>query len=696
MTQTTARNSSRFATKKSKLALLALAIISIGGSISACHQTQPDPMPPAVETPAQSEATSDETATTEPAETGDQRASDTHNRFSIPLPQGWTAEKLNDDWLKVVHPKENIEVFVGVVPNSAPQDAIPKAWKLWSPDFNFEPQNVVDLPASDGLEKIVAINYDMKNEPKLAQAIGRQHQGHSYIFAFIGDMSSIQKRGAQINVIQSDLQIAALEKTDLSKTKPVVFNDAIKSQFDSFLQTQFERADIPGAAVAIVVGNEIVYSKGLGVLQKGKKTPVTPSTLMMIGSATKPMTTTMMARLVDQNLMQWDSPVAQLMPEFKLADKSATERVQMQHLVCACTGVPRKDLELILDASALNPQKIVQSLGTFELYTDFGETFQYSNQMIAAGGYAAAIANGATFDNLAGGYADAMQSHVFKPLGMTRTTVSFDQALADANHAMPHASGISGYAEPINITIERFVEPAAPAGAVWSSVEDVARFLSFQLQSGTGPDGSELVSAKNLAETHRPRVALSADTSYGLGWFVDAYKGAPVLHHGGNTMGFTTGMAFMPGADVGIVVLTNAGSVNWFPNALKTRLWELLYEQHDEIADKTATASLKMKAEFIAKKRSTLENVTSKDVATFLGTYTNADLGELTLKYTNGSLVADYGEGRITLMRLKEKPDHFEGVDGMIGGPFQLIQKDGKPSIVLGMGATTYTFTSAK
>lgn len=184
------------------------------------------------------------------------------------------------------------------------------------------------------------------------------------------------------------------------------------------LLAQFE---IPGAAVAIVQNGEVIYTGGFGVLELGGEEPVTPTTPMMIGSTGKSMTTAMMASMVDDGLFNWDTPVVEILPRFQFSNPELPQQVTLRNLVCACSGVPRRDLVLIFRAEALTAEEVVESLADFQLLTDFGETFQYSNQMVAAGGYAAAAAAGAGFGQLYQAYVTAMNQRIFKPIGMPNT-----------------------------------------------------------------------------------------------------------------------------------------------------------------------------------------------------------------------------------------------------------------------------------
>ena len=140
----------------------------------------------------------------------------------------------------------------------------------------------------------------------------------------------------------------------------------------------------------MIQDGKIVLEKGLGVRDASGSDPVTPATLFMIGSMTKPLTSLMMARLVDRGSFTWDTPVKKLSPSFALGDPAATDMATMAHTVCACTGLPRSDMEFIFESKGATPESRMELLKTMKPTTGFGETFQYSNLMVATGGYVAA------------------------------------------------------------------------------------------------------------------------------------------------------------------------------------------------------------------------------------------------------------------------------------------------------------------
>ena len=426
------------------------------------------------------------------------------------------------------------------------------------------------------------IVYDDNDESMAVLAIGWLHQGVIYVMLAAGDATTFQQRESQVNIVATGFDIDSLEQQDLAGVEPLPLTGDLLAEFEAYVADAMEVFQVPGASVSVVQGGEIVYANGFGVRELGKNEPVTPETLMMIGSITKSMTTMLMATLVDDGLMDWDTPVVEILPTFALADPELTQKITVRNLVCACTGVPRRDFELILNSDDLSTEDIVESLATFELFTDFGEAFQYSNQMVAAGGYAAAAVAGAEYGSLYDGYEQAVEERVFKPIGMTSTTLSIEEVEASNNYGTPHGLDLDFQHFPVSLQLERFLTPVSPAGAAWSNVLDMGRYLITELDQGVAPSRLRVVSADNLKVTWEPQVPISADISYGLGWMLDEYKGLPQIWHDGSTLGFTANMAFLPDQGLGTSILSNARGSFGFTQAVRFRLFELVFGQETE------------------------------------------------------------------------------------------------------------------
>jgi CubicO group peptidase (beta-lactamase class C family) len=379
-----------------------------------------------------------------------------------------------------------------------------------------------------------------------------------------------------------------------------------------------------------------------------------------------------------------------------MADPAVSDAMTIRHLLCACTGVPRRDLEVIFNADEITAEDVVGSLSTFEVFTGFGETFQYSNQLVGTAGWAAAAAAGAEWGSLAQGYFDVIESRIFGPIGMVNSTFSVPEVLASGNYAIPHEMSADGTRVAVEVSDEAVLAPIAPAGTHWSTAEDMSRYLLTLLNSGTTPDGTRIASATNLSQAWQPQVAVTADMSYGLGWFLEDFYGQPLVHHGGNTMGFTSDLAFLPEAGLGIVVLTNGRGTNAFNEGVRNRLFELAFdlpERAGEAAELLHDYAVKEIGRIAA-----AGPVDPEEVMGHLGQFTNESLGTVTLSLEGEALRLDAGEFDVTI-RSAEGIENFPGdyvvTDGLLlTTAVDLAHDDsGEPVIIFGKGVEEYEFT---
>ncbi|MCA9872010.1 MAG: beta-lactamase family protein [Anaerolineales bacterium] len=411
------------------------------------------------------------------------------------------------------------------------------------------------------------------------------------------------------------------------------------SALQAYISEAMETAQIPGAAVALVENGALVYAGGFGVRQLGQTDPITPDTLLLVGSTTKPLTTLMMATVVDDGLTTWDTPVTAVSPTFAVADADLTGQLLMRHLVCACSGLPSLDAPLFLTDMS-TAEDLLRSLAVTKPVSRLEKRYNYSNQMVAAGGYLAALAAGGPADDLGAGYVRAMQQRVLTPLAMNRSTFDVAQIQASDDAAVPHGLTLDGVYEPLDLTAEKFVRAVLPAGGLWSTAQDMAQVLIVELNEGVVADGRRLVSAANLTRTWEPQVTINpAEGAYGLGWFITDYHAMPLTHHAGNTMGFSAELAFLPEPGLGIVVLTNAEAAGNFTEAVRNRFFELALDLPEEAAtafQNNETASLQRIARYAALLK---PEIAATAVAPYLGNFHNDMLGTISLQEQDGALV---------------------------------------------------------
>jgi CubicO group peptidase (beta-lactamase class C family) len=362
----------------------------------------------------------------------------------------------------------------------------------------------------------------------------------------------------------------------------------------------------------------------------------------MVASNTKAMTTLLLAKLVDEHRMSWQAQVTTLLPSFRLGDTATTRSVLVKHLICACTGMPRQDLEWIFEYGNIAPSSSLSLLGTMQPTSKFGELFQYSNLMATAAGYTGAYVLYPQME-LGAAYDRAMQSYVFDPLQMNATTFDVKRALS-GNHAAAHSPDVDGKPAKALTAINDAVIPLRPAGGAWSSVHDMLKYVSMELAEGKLPDGKTYISKEPLLERRAPQVYIGKDVSYGMGLMVDTTYGVPVVHHGGDLVGYHSDMMWLPQQNVGAVILTN-GDPGWLlRDHIRRKLLEILFDGRDE-ADAQLKAGAKSFYSSLAADRKLLTiPADGNEAAKLAKHYANSSLGEIGVSTSGSSTMFDFGE----------------------------------------------------
>ena len=358
---------------------------------------------------------------------------------------------------------------------------------------------------------------------------------------------------------------------DLTGVTPLPLTGERLATFEAYVAAKLAEAGVPGAAVAVVQGGEVVFLQGFGVREIGQPAPVTADTLLRIGSVTKSFSSLLTATLVDAGRLSWDTPLVDLLPDFAVADPELTPRLTVRDAFCACTGLPRRDFEFIFNANELTPELLIAGMAELPLTAPYGEKYQYSNQMVAAGGFAAAVADGGSPHDLGHAYAIALRERVLNPIGMPRTTLALADVLADGDYAMPARArtwpapctrcrcsrttpGWCRWRRPGRSGRARGRWPATSRPSCGSGVtpDGAARRLG-------GEPGADLAAGRRApgAGPGTPPDMAAFAGHYALGWVVGAYGGQRLVWHSGGTLGFTALVSFLPEADLGVVVLTN-------------------------------------------------------------------------------------------------------------------------------------------
>ena len=579
--------------------------------------------------------------------------------------KGWHVAR-TESMIVIQEPERELSAAFLEITAPTVEEAIAQAWKRWKPDFSRTVRITSKPPPTQGWDEIAQIAYETSAEERRIVSGAARRKGKTYYVTLIdGAVAAAERRGAQLNIAVGSLDVAARAEENLAGRRAHALDAARLEKLVAFAEEGRKQTNVPGVALAVVQNGKIVLEKGLGVRERGTNEPVTPATLFMIGSMTKPLTSLMMARLVDSKTFAWETPITKLMPTFALGDPEATSRVTMAHTVCACTGLPRWDMEFIFESKGSTPASRIDLVRAMKPTTGFGETFQYSNLMVASGGYVAAMTATGEKD-LRRAYAEAMTSEVLGPLGMMSTALDLDTA-RKREHARPHGRTLTFDTQPIPTEYERGVDSVMPAGGAWSTVHDISRWLLLELGNGT-LDGKQVISEANLLERRKPRVKISAFSAYGLALMIDESRGLKSIGHGGNTFGFSADATFFPEHGIGFIMLTNAQAANAYMGAVRRRLVELLFDANEE-AEQGLAFGIKQQAENIKKQ---LTEITMIPEAAFvepvLGTWTNPRLGTIEFRREGTGVTLDVGEWKSTVGEHKDQ----SGVRRLIltGPPF--------------------------
>ena len=180
-------------------------------------------------------------------------------------------------------------------------------------------------PPTEGWDEIAQISYETgAEERRVVVGAARRKGGTYYVTLVDGAVAAAERRGAQLNIAIGSLEVAARAEENLAGRRAHTLDPPALEKLIAFAEEARKQTNVPGVALAVVQDGKVVLEKGLGVRELGKNEPVTPPTLFMIGSMTKPLTSLMMARLVDRKTFAWETPITTLMPSFALGDPDAT------------------------------------------------------------------------------------------------------------------------------------------------------------------------------------------------------------------------------------------------------------------------------------------------------------------------------------------------------------------------------------
>jgi CubicO group peptidase (beta-lactamase class C family) len=425
------------------------------------------------------------------------------------------------------------------------------------------------------------------------------------------------------------------------KSKPA----PVDKRFDG-LDTAFARVlkdwHAAGFAVAVVEKNKVVYAKGFGYRDLENKKPVTPNTLFAIGSCTKAFTASLLGMLRDKDLVDFNKPVRNYLPDLKFYNNTMNDNILLKDLMCHRTGLPRHDYSWYYFTTN-SRDSLMKRIEFMEPTYGVREKWQYNNFMFLLQGMIAEKLTGKTWE-------ENVQEKIFNPLGMVRSNFSVDSMVVNSDASL-------GYYVKNDSVIKQLdyyrINTMGPAGAINSSVTEMANWVTTWINGGKFngtqiipetyvPEAlsSQMVIDGSLPDKEMPDVHIS---NYGYGWFIASYRGHYRDEHGGNINGFSASTCIYPSDSVGIIVLSNQnGSAvpSVVRNLVADRVLGLKYidwETYLHSRADSAKAKAK-KAEATAVPNRKPDTHPSHDLKDYQGIYSNKAYGSMEVFLKNDSL----------------------------------------------------------
>ena len=419
-----------------------------------------------------------------------------------------------------------------------------------------------------------------------------------------------------------------------SAEAPTTPISAIVSDLDHLAAEVMADWKVPGVALAVVQDGKVALTRAYGQRDAEADLPVTPATQFVICSITKSFTATAIALLHHDGRLDWTKPVRDYMPEFRLSDAVATERVTVRDLLCHQSGLPRHDW--VHFAGDRAPSEMLGVMRHLELSRDIRTAWQYNNLCYNVAGLLIERLSGQSFEAF-------IRTRLTDRLGMT-VGFSLDELEASDEAARPYMMH-----EDTRLPAMRLPIRTTAAGAINTSVTGLANWMRLHLGKGEF-DGERLLPAALIGELHAPRVYNTApghaefgDAHYGLGFQLNSYRGDRLAFHGGGWPGWGTLMTLVPDFGIGIAVFTNRSP----SEVTSTLTWYIIDRLRGREPVEWRARSRKQRDEFIAhmqadkdaREKARHKNTQpAHELAAYAGDYEHPAYGVMSVREQDGAL----------------------------------------------------------
>ena len=429
------------------------------------------------------------------------------------------------------------------------------------------------------------------------------------------------------------------------------YSQSSVDSFDKYVESARQQWQVPGLSIVVVKDGKIVFEKGYGVRELGKRDPVTNETLFGSMSTTKAMTVACLAMLVDEGKLRWDDKVIKYLPDFRVGDPYVTNELRVRDLLTHSAGLGNADFLWSWTPTIANAEVLRRMQYANPAYS-LRSSFIYQNIMYLVAGTVIERVSGMPWEQF-------IRERLFTPLGMKNSFPNLSLSKSYVNRSASHFE-VKG---KIEVIPEMPADSIAPAGAVWSTADDIGKWVAFMLGDGTA-NGKVLIKPATFNEILKPQVIVPAPQfyptvaitkphwmTYGLGWFQHDYRGEMVNFHTGSLDGRTAIIGLMRDKKVGVYIFGNLDHAELrhalmykvfdvFGFGDNTRDWssefKTLYDGIKEQGRKRQEAVRAMR------KTGTAPNL---PLEAYAGRYSDPFYGSIDIQLSNGKLRANLGNG---------------------------------------------------
>ena len=447
--------------------------------------------------------------------------------------------------------------------------------------------------------------------------------------------------------------------------------------FDSYMEKILKDWNAPGVGVGIVVNDKLVFAKGYGYRDYGKKLPFTPTTLCQIASNTKLFTAVAAGLLVEEGKLTWDKPVRNSVPAIQFYDDVLNNNVTLRDMLAHRTGITRHDM--IWYKGDFTRKELFERLKYMEPKEPMRQTFLYNNMMYAATGYLVELQSGKTWEEF-------VRERIFRPLDMNATVYTVAEMLKHDDHGVPFTEK-RDTTELYRIPYYEDTAGMAPCGAIISNIDNMSHWLIALMNDGKCA-GKQVIPSRVLKATLEPAVSLPniwAETkgfwellnpAYGMGRDTVSYRGHLLTYHGGDLDGFHSQVSFMPRKRIGVIVFVIGNHCASLYNVVSYNVYERLLgldqtpwtERMLEIRMKGKKAGTEARAKAGAER--VPDTKPSHALTDYVGDYEHPAYGLLKIGMRDGQLQFDFHKIRLPLTHFHY--DRFDTPDDEIEGKWSV------------------------